>query len=95
MKDLNRSKRIKKYDGDLLWQYDRPKRFWREDGARSLAHRFWAGYCDFLCMLNGFESLKLFIDRYKEITPEWSADLEEAGAVRTASPIIQVNYGSM
>lgn len=69
----------KKYEGDLSWHYDRPKEFWREDGARSLADRFWAGYCDFLCMLNGFESLKLFIDRYKEITPEWSVDLEEAG----------------
>lgn len=68
----------KKYEGELSWPYARPTGFWRDDGARSLSSRFWAGYCDFLCMLNGFVALEHFLSRYKEIVPEWSAELEEA-----------------
>ena len=68
-----------KYSGSLSWQYERPPGYWRRDGARCLSDRFWAGYCDFLCMLNGFESLKNFIDRMKDkAPPEWSDDLAEA-----------------
>ncbi|MDF2700775.1 MAG: hypothetical protein K0Q49_2338 [Haloplasmataceae bacterium] len=67
-----------KYEGELSWHYERPKSYYREDGARNLHERFWAGYCDFLCMLNGFNALWQFMNKYKDIVPEWIEDLQEA-----------------
>jgi hypothetical protein len=66
------------YEGKLSWQYDRPQGWWREDGAKNLSTRFWAGYCDFLCMLNGYCELGKFLSDYREIVPSWSDRLEEA-----------------
>ncbi len=59
------------YTGEIPWPYHRPEGYWREDGAHSLADRFWAGYCDFLCMLNGYENMSRFLNKYADIVPEW------------------------
>ena len=66
------------YIGPLSWQYDRPDGYYRTAGARTLADRFWAGYCDFLCMLNGYCNFSRFLLRYSEILPDWSDKLKEA-----------------
>ena len=66
------------YTGELSWQYERPDGYYREDGARNLGDRFWAGYCDYLCMLNGFGNLHYFLMANKDVVPEWSDDIVNA-----------------
>ncbi len=68
------------YDGAISFPYDRPHGYYRMDGARSLSKRFWAGYCDFLCMLNGYENFARFLERYACILPAHSGQLKEAAA---------------
>lgn len=68
----------KQYDGALSFPYDRPEGYYRTDGARTLAQRFWSGYCDYLCMLNGYENFSRFLERYADIVPAWSGRLREA-----------------
>ncbi len=67
-----------KYEGVLSWPYERPAGFYREDGARNLHDRFWAGYCDFLCMMNGYEAIRFFMEKHKDVVPAWTEDLLEA-----------------
>jgi hypothetical protein len=67
-----------RYDGPISFPYDRPAGYYREDGARTLGDRFWAGYCDFLCMLNGYGSFARFLERYAGVVPEWRDKLLEA-----------------
>lgn len=66
------------YEGKLSWQADMPDGYYRTDGARCLSPRFWAGYCDFLCMLNGFDNVSRFLRRAKDVVPEWSDAIERA-----------------
>ena len=40
-----------------------PEGYYRTDGARTLAQRFWSGYCDYLCMLNGYEIFFAFLGK--------------------------------
>ena len=69
-----------RYQGEINWPYDRPEGYYREDGARTLEDRFWAGYCDFLCMLNGYGNFANFLKDQAEglIVPEWSEQLKKA-----------------
>ena len=66
------------FDGALSWPYERPEGYWREENARSLGARFWGGYCDFLCMQNGFGNLGMFLEAHKDVVPEWSGAFQEA-----------------
>ncbi len=68
----------KRYEGKILFPYDRPEGYYRTDGARTLHDRFWAGYCDFLCMLNGYSNFSRFLEKYAGVFPEWSERLKEA-----------------
>jgi len=68
----------KRYEGDIPFPYERPEGWYREDGARTLGERFWAGYCDFLCMLNGYSNFARFLEKYADLLPEWSERLREA-----------------
>ncbi len=68
------------YEGTLSFPYERPEGYYRTDGARTLDQRFWAGYCDFLCMLNGYENFSRFLERYAGIRPDWNSRLREAAA---------------
>lgn len=68
----------KQYDGKLSFPYERPEGYYRTDGARTLEKRFWSGYCDYLCMLNGYENFFRFIEKYANIIPEWDSRLREA-----------------
>lgn len=68
----------KRYEGKISFPYDRPEGYYREDGARTLAGRFWAGYCDFLCMLNGYSNFAQFLEKYAAVVPEWQEQLLEA-----------------
>jgi hypothetical protein len=70
----------KRYEGEISFPYDRPTGYYREDGARTLGDRFWAGYCDFLCMLNGYGNFSRFLVKQAEnnIVPEWSEQLKIA-----------------
>lgn len=70
----------KTYGGVLSFPYDRPEGYYRTDGARTLGKRFWAGYCDFLCMLNGYGNFARFLEKYAGIVPAWSGRLNEAAA---------------
>ncbi len=67
-----------RYEGELSFPYRRPDGYYRTDGARTLDQRFWAGYCDFLCMLNGYENFARFLTRYASLRPGWSGPLQEA-----------------
>ena len=68
----------KRYDGELSFPYERPEGYYRTDGARTLEQRFWAGYCDYLCMLNGYENFSRFLEKYADVIPQWSNRLKEA-----------------
>lgn len=68
----------KRYEGKISFPYDRPEGYYREDGARTLGARFWDGYCDFLCMLNGYSNFARFLERYAGVVPEWHEKLLEA-----------------
>lgn len=68
----------KRYEGKIDFPYDRPEGYYREDGARTLASRFWDGYCDFLCMLNGYSNFARFLERYAGVVPEWHEKLLQA-----------------
>ncbi len=68
----------KRYEGELTFPYERPEGYYRTDGARTLDQRFWSGYCDYLCMLNGYENFFRFLDKYADTIPEWSSRLREA-----------------
>ena len=68
----------KQYDGELVFPYNRPEGYYRTDGARTLDKRFWAGYCDFLCMLNGYGNFSRFLEKYAATIPEWCDRLKEA-----------------
>ncbi|MCL2507553.1 MAG: hypothetical protein FWF05_00105 [Oscillospiraceae bacterium] len=68
----------KSYEGEISFPYDRPEGYYRTDGARTLDKRFWAGYCDFLCMLNGYSNFARFLDKYAALLPEHSEQLKEA-----------------
>lgn len=68
----------KEYDGPLDFPYERPEGYYRTDGAGSLDKRFWSGYCDFLCMLNGFENFSRFLLKYADIVPQWKETLQKA-----------------
>lgn len=48
------------------------------DGAGTLEQRFWAGYCDFLCMLNGYENFARFLEKYAPLVPAWERALRAA-----------------
>ncbi|MCL2463219.1 MAG: hypothetical protein FWF44_11180 [Defluviitaleaceae bacterium] len=67
-----------RYEGELSFPYERPAGYYRTDGARTLGDRFWAGYCDFLCMLNGYANFSRFLDKYADVRPDWSEALREA-----------------
>lgn len=70
----------KKYEGKITWPKLLYKGYYREDGARTLEGRFWAGYCDFLCMLNGYGNFSRFLEsRSKEDDFKfWKRELLEA-----------------
>jgi len=68
----------KRYEGNISFPYDRPQGYYREDGARTLGSRFWDGYCDFLCMLNGYDNFSRFLERYAGVVPEWHDKLLQA-----------------
>lgn len=70
----------RQYSGKIHFPYDRPAGYYRTDGAGSLEKRFWAGYCDFLCMLNGYDNFSRFLEKYAGIFPEWSEKIREAAA---------------
>jgi len=72
--------RGKRCEGELSFPYERPAGYWREDGARTLGERFWAGYCDYLCMLNGYENFARFLETYADLLPEWAGRLKQAAA---------------
>lgn len=67
-----------RYEGKISFPYDRPEGYYREDGARTLGNRFWDGYCDFLCMLNGYGNFSRFLERYAGVVPEWREKLLDA-----------------
>lgn len=67
-----------KYSGKTPYPYDRSEGFWRDDGAHDLGSRFWAGYCDYLCMLNGYSNFSRFLDKYAFAAPEWESELRRA-----------------
>ena len=71
---------VKEFDGQLEFPYSRPEGYYRTDGAGSLSKRFWAGYCDFLCMLNGCENFSRFLGKYRSVLPQWEGALSEAAA---------------
>lgn len=66
------------FEGELSFPYDRPDGYYRTDGAATLAQRFWSGYCDFLCMLNGYGNFARFLEKYADIIPEHSVKIKEA-----------------
>ena len=68
----------KQYDGEIIFPYDRPPGYYRTDGAKTLGKRFWAGYCDFLCMLNGYGNFSRFLDKYANMLPGCSEQIKEA-----------------
>ena len=77
--DDNRNpKKRQRYEGELSFPYERPEGYYRTDGARTLSERFWAGYCDFLCMLNGYSNFGRFLDKYAVLLPAHSERLREA-----------------
>jgi len=77
--DSNKNaKKNKHYEGELSFPYERPEGYYRTDGARTLHDRFWAGYCDFLCMLNGYENFARFLDKYADLLPAHSERLRES-----------------
>jgi hypothetical protein len=61
--------------GELSWQKDMPDGYYRTDGARNLRKRFWAGYCDYLCMLNGYGDVAKFLSVAAEKIPDWKDKL--------------------
>ncbi len=67
-----------RYEGELSFPYRRPDGYYRTDGARTLDQRFWSGYCDFLCMLNGYENFSRFLKRYANLQPTWTEPLLQA-----------------
>ena len=73
-----KAKKNKRYEGKLSFPYERPEDYYRTDGARTLGERFWAGYCDFLCMLNGYSNFARFLDKYADLLPAHSERLREA-----------------
>jgi len=68
----------KQYEGEIVFPYDRPEEYYRRDGARTLDDRFWSGYCDFLCMLNGYGNFARFLDKYADLLPERNGHVKEA-----------------
>ena len=68
----------KRYEGELSFPYERPEGYYRTDGARTLGDRFYLGYCDFLCMLNGSSNFARFLDLYADLLPAHSARLKQA-----------------
>lgn len=73
------------WTGELSFPLERPAGYYRADGGRTLSQRFWQGYCDFLCMLNGYENFYRFLVKYAGLIPEWSeAILRAAGDYRVA-----------
>lgn len=73
----------KNYEGEIAFPYNRPKGYYRTDGAGSLAKRFWSGYCDFLCMLNGYGNFSRFLEKYANVFPEHSGQIKEAAKYYT------------
>lgn len=70
----------KTYDGELSFPYEREEGYYCTDGARTLEQRFWDGYCDFLCMLNGYENFSRFLQKYAHMVPAWQEPLTRAAA---------------
>jgi hypothetical protein len=68
----------KQYDGKILFPYERPEGYYRTDGAGTLAKRFWAGYCDFLCRRNGYENFTRFLEKYAALLPDHGGRIKEA-----------------
>ena len=64
--------------GPFSFPYERPDGYYRTDGAGTLEQRFWAGYCDFLCMLNGYENFARFLEKYAPLVPAWERALRAA-----------------
>jgi len=71
-------KKNKRYEGEISFPYERPEGYYRTDGARTLGDRFWKCYCDFLCMLNGYDNFSRFLDKYADLLPAHSKRLKEA-----------------
>jgi len=76
--DNKNPKKRQRYEGELSFPYERPEGYYRTEGARTLGERFWAGYCDFLCMLNGYENFARFLEKYADCLPAHSQRLREA-----------------
>jgi len=66
------------YESAIAFPYERPDGYYRIDGGKTLLHRFWCGYCDFLCLLNEYENFADFLKKYSNIIPEWKNELELA-----------------
>lgn len=68
------------YSEETKYPYERGDNYWRDDGAHDLGKRFWSGYCDFLCMLNGYDNFSKFLEKYASVVPEWHDKLLSAAS---------------